>query len=104
MMVGDATLDLLVGLDDTTKPLRSKLLAVPALRERYLSDARQIASKWLDWNTLAPIVARHQALIAADVKADTHKLNTFEEFQSGVTTLETFARTRRAYVLNYKSQ
>ena len=31
-----AELDPLVGLDDTTKPLRSKLLAVPALRERYL--------------------------------------------------------------------
>ena len=31
-----ADLDPLVGLDDTTKPLRSKLLAVPALRQRYL--------------------------------------------------------------------
>ena len=29
-----AELDPLVGLDDPTKPLRSKLLAVPALRER----------------------------------------------------------------------
>jgi hypothetical protein len=29
-------MDLLVGLDDPPKPLGSKLLAVPALRERYL--------------------------------------------------------------------
>ena len=37
MMGGDATLDLLIGLDDASKPLRSKLLAVPALRAKYLA-------------------------------------------------------------------
>ena len=40
---GGADLDPLVGLDDTSKPLRSKLLAVPALRERYLAYVRDIA-------------------------------------------------------------
>ena len=40
-----ADLDPLVGLNDTTKPLRSKLLAVPALRQRYLSYVREIAEK-----------------------------------------------------------
>ena len=36
-------LDPLVGLDDTRKPLRSRLLAVPALRARYLDHVRTIA-------------------------------------------------------------
>ena len=44
--------DSLVGLDDTSKPLRSKLLAVPALRARYLGYVREIADKWLDWRTI----------------------------------------------------
>ncbi|MEO8070246.1 MAG: CotH kinase family protein [Acidobacteriota bacterium] len=104
MMAGTATLDLLIGLDDTTKPLRSKLLAVPALRAKYLMYAQQIATKWLDWKTLGPLVTQYQALIEADVKADTRKLNSNEEFDSGAATLKTFADTRRAVVLNYKVQ
>jgi len=99
MRMGGADLDPLVGLDDVTKPLRSKLLAVPALRERYMGYVRQIAAKWLDWNTLGPIAQRYQALIAADVKADTRKLNTNESFDTGLATLKTFADTRRALLV-----
>ena len=58
----------------TSKPLRSKLLAVPALRAAYLSYVREIADKWLDWKTLGPLAQKYHALIAADVKADTRKL------------------------------
>ena len=99
MRMGGADLDPLIGLDDVTKPLRSKLLAVPALRERYMGYVHQIATKWLDWNTLGPNVQRYQALIGEDVKTDTRKLNTYEDFQSGVGTLKTFADTRRAMLL-----
>jgi hypothetical protein len=96
-------LDPLVGLSDTTKPLRSKLLAVPALRARYLGYVREIADKWLDWRTLEPLVRRYQAVIADEVKADTRKLYTFEAFQSGVAgndqSLKSFADRRRAFLL-----
>jgi hypothetical protein len=74
-------LDPLVGLDDTRKPLRSKVLAVPALRARYLANVRTIAGEWLDWKKLGPIVAQYRALIEADVEADTRKLGTFAAFQ-----------------------
>ena len=102
---GTATVELdpLVGLDDTTKPLRSRLLAVPALRTRYLGYVRDIAEKWLDWKTLEPIVRQHQALIASEVKADTKKLYSFEAFEQRVATgedsLKSFADRRRAYLL-----
>src|SRR5207249_2394336 len=49
---GGPDLDPLVGLNDSSKPLRSKLLAVPALRARYMTYVRDIATKWLDWNRL----------------------------------------------------
>ena len=75
-----AELDPLVGLNDTSKPLRSKLLAVPALRAKYLGYVREIADKWLDWRTLEPLVRQYQSVIAADVKADTRKLYPTEEF------------------------
>jgi spore coat protein CotH len=101
MMGGDATLDPLVGLDDASKPLRSKLLAVPALRAKYLAYTRDIATKWLDWATLGPRVARDHDLIAADVHADTRKLDTNDAFDAGVDVLRTFAAARRTAVLNY---
>jgi CotH kinase protein len=104
MMMGGATLDPLIGLNDTTKPLRSKLLAVPALRERYMAYVKQIATKWLDWNTLGPLAQKYQALIAADVKTDTRKLDSYEAFETGLTSLKGFADQRRAYLLGYKAQ
>jgi hypothetical protein len=96
---GSATLDLLTGLDDPSKPLRAKLLAVPSLRARYLEYANQVATKWLDWNTLGPLVTGHQALIAADVETDTRKLDSFEAFRDGAEALKRFADERRAFVL-----
>ena len=97
-----AELDPLVGLTDPSKPLRSKLLAVPALRERYLGYVRDIAEKWMHWPTLEPTVAQLQALVAADIKMDTRKLDSFEAFQTGVTALRSFVERRRAYLLAYK--
>jgi hypothetical protein len=103
MMGGGVDLDPLVGLDDASKPLRSKLLAVPALRERYLSYVREIAQKWLDWRTLEPRVQQYQALIADAVKADTRKLYSFEAFTSDVAgserSLKSFVDRRRAFLL-----
>ena len=101
MRLGNADLDPLIGLDDATKPLRSKLLAVPALRARYLAYVKQIATKWLDWNTLGPIAQRHQALIGDDVRKDTRKLDSNEAFTAGLETLKAFAEKRRALLLAY---
>ena len=97
---GDATLDPLTGINDAAKPLRSKLLAVPAFRARYLAYVKEIAGKWLDWNTLQPIVARSQALIGAEVKADTKRLDDFGAFQGGAADLKRFADARREFLLS----
>jgi spore coat protein CotH len=96
MMGGGPELDPLVGMDDTSKPLRSKLLAVPSLRAKYLNYVQDIATKWLDWNTLGPIAMQAQRLIAADVAKDTRKLDAFEPADAA---LKTFVDKRRAYLL-----
>ena len=101
---GRAQLDPLVALNDPTKPLRSRLLAVPALRAKYLGYVRDIATKWLDWNALMPILKPAHELIAADVKADTRKLYDFAGFQAGIAatnnSLKSFIDGRRAYLLS----
>jgi spore coat protein CotH len=100
MRMGGAELDPLVGLDDATKPLRSKLLAVPALRAKYLQYVKEIATKWLDWNTIGPLADRYQALIRDDVARDTRKLDTIEAFDAGIEVLRDFAARRRAFLLS----
>lgn len=107
--------DPLVALDDSTKPLRSRLLHVPALRENYLRKVRFIAQSCFDWETLGPVAERYRALIDAEVKADTRRLSSYEAFTRSISAgpieaeprgrsrppIETFIRQRREYLLNH---
>lgn len=77
-------MDPLMGLNDASKPLRSKLLAVPALKQRYLSYVRTIAEDWLDWNKLGPIVEDYSKLIGPYVEADTKKFTSYDAFLTAV--------------------
>lgn len=111
---GPFELDPLIGLDDPTKPLRSKLLNVPSLQARYLANVRTIADEWLDENKLGPVIAQHAKLIDEHVKADTRKLSSYAAFVQATTTerqktdqptsehgLLEFAKRRREYLLNF---
>ena len=102
---GTYELDPLIGLDDAGKPLRSRLLAVPALRERYLGYVRDIAERWLDWKKLGPIVERYQSLIAPDIRTDVHRLYDSADFDAvtGDSSIKAFADARRTYLLEYLS-
>lgn len=110
-------LDPLIGLDDPQKPLRSKILAVPSLRKRYLEKVRVIAED-LNWKELGPVVEQYRQLIVKEVKLDTRKLGTYENFLQltasripasstgnqhrgghGAVNLHQFARERRDYLL-----
>jgi hypothetical protein len=106
-------LDPLVGLDDPRMPLRSKVLAVPQYRLRYLQHVRTIAESLLDWKTLGPLIAQYRALIEADLQADTRKLSRFDEFLVATSTdapqgqdaqgasLRGFVEQRRAFLLKH---
>lgn len=89
---------------------------MPALRARYLGYVRDIAENWLVWSKLGPLAQQYQALIAADVKADTHKLYPLEAFTKGATedveaegfrgprrnqSLKSFVEQRRVFLLNH---
>ena len=96
---GGPRLSPLVAIDDPIKPLRSRLLRVPALRERYLGYVRDIATNWLDWTKLEPLVDQYRALIAEEIKADAHGLYGFQGFESGPVSIKRFADERRAFLL-----
>jgi hypothetical protein len=73
-------LDPLVGVDNDRMPLRSRLLAVPKLRERYLHHVDQIVEDSLAWEQLGPVVDNYRDLVDSLVKADTRKLSSYEAF------------------------
>jgi spore coat protein CotH len=97
---GGPTLDPLVAINDPGKPLRSRLLRVPALRERYLGYVRDIAETWLDWSRLEPIVTQYHALIAEEMALDTRKLYGTREFDTGPASIRSFVDRRRAFLLD----
>lgn len=72
-------LDPLTGLDDATKPLRSRLLQVPALRERYIRFVKEIATQ-MRWKALGPVLESRRDLIKPFVERDTRKTYTTESF------------------------
>jgi hypothetical protein len=92
-------LDPLVAVNDPSKPLRSRLLGVPALRARYLSYVRDIAERHLDWAVLGPRARQHQALIADEVRKDTRKLYSTAAFESDLAEVQSFVSRRRAVLL-----
>jgi len=113
--MGGVKLEPLVAANDSSKPLISKLLAVPSFRARYLGYVRDVAEKWLDWTRLGPLAQQYHSLIAEEVKKDTRKLDSTEAFLKGLTedvqeagggfgrggkiSLKRFAEERRAYLL-----
>lgn len=108
---GGVQLDPLVSANNPSNPLISKLLAVPELRARYLALVKDIAEKRLDWSKLEPQIQQYKALIDAEVKADTRKLDSYEAFLSGIdggdkadSSLKNFFEKRRAYLLSYSEK
>ncbi len=107
-------LDPLIGLTDANKPLRSKLLAVPALKAKYLANVKKIAEDSLDWKKLGPVVSQSRKLIEKEVEIDTRKLDSFDAFKRatddaipttggggrGGMNLRAFAEQRQKYLLN----
>jgi hypothetical protein len=95
----------MVAATNANTPLAAKLLAVPALRTRYLGYVRDIAQNQLDWAKLGPIAQRYHDLIDADVKRDTRKLDAYEAFETSLgdapRSLKTFADQRRAFLLGH---
>lgn len=108
--------DPLVGLYDTSKPLRSKLLAVPKYRAKYLANVRTIAEQSLDWSKLGPRVETYAKLLEKEIEADTRKLASYTDFRAatGLTkdpnrapgnrhSLELFATERQKYLLDHSA-
>ena len=112
-------LDPFEGSQDPDKVLLNRLVAVPALRAKYLGFLRDVARDGMDWAKVAPVAQQFHDLIASDVRADTHKLYSTPGFDGGIDrdgadtggqpsggsvpnlSLKSFFEQRRTFLLNY---
>lgn len=107
---GGPTLSPLATQHDASKPIITRVLAVPALRAKYLGYVREIAEKSFDWQTLGPVVKHYRDLIAEDVARDTRKLFSTEQFLAGTSndpvpgSLRSFFDQRREFLLNWSEK
>ena len=85
---GGPTLDPLVGIENERMPLRSRLLAVPQYRTRYLQYIRTLAEKDLTHRNLSPLIAHYRELIGDEVKIDTRKRTPYESFTQATSPLQ----------------
>jgi hypothetical protein len=110
-------LDPFQGASDPDKALLGRLLAVPALKARYVAYMKDITEKWLDWKKIGPLVKDFQSVIAADVEIDTRKMLSTAAFTKSITedgfepgwgptappnfSLKSFVEKRQAYLRAY---
>ncbi len=85
--------------DDPVVPVMNRLMAVPQYRQRYLAHVRTILDSFFTEEGLSAKIDAYRALIENEVKADTKKLYTTQAFTSGLETLKSFVRSRRASIL-----
>jgi hypothetical protein len=77
---GSVDLDPLLDLENDRMPLRNRVLAVPAYREKYLRYLRTIADIDFDVARMVAFIDDNRALIINEIKADTRKLSSFDAF------------------------
>ena len=85
-------------------PLRSKLLAVPELKRKYLANIKSIAANDLSAETFGPLVAQFKDVIEKEIKKDTRKLMSNSAFETATKkgkdgVLSKFAAERAKYLL-----
>ena len=118
---GGPTLDPLVAMEDEGKPLRSRLLKVPALREKYLAHVKELATVELEPQAFAARIQELRELIEGRIAVETRGLSDHAGFLAataapGVTataseggeprmrsrlSLNTFAQKRREFLLQW---
>ncbi|MCC6726912.1 MAG: CotH kinase family protein [Saprospiraceae bacterium] len=81
--------------NDANYALLNKLLAVPAIRQRYLAHLRTIIEDDLQQAEIDSLIDNYFEILDPLVTADTKKIYSYQEFVNGHNTLKTLFQTRR---------
>ncbi len=89
--------------DDARFPLLNKLLAVPAIRQRYLAHYRTILNEVYNPEFLNPLIDGFVAKIDSAVSADPRKTYTHSDFTAAVGAMKQTIAQRSAFLNNHDS-
>lgn len=97
----DASLSPVQGSTGTNRPVLSKLLAVPELRQRYLAHMRTVLEESFHPSVMTPMINRYHQLTAAHIAADTKKSFTMAQYTNSLVALRTFVTNRYRFLTNH---
>lgn len=81
-------------------PLMHRMLAVPAIRQRYLAHVRVILNEYFNPEFIYPVIDRYTKMIDPLVQADPRKFYTYEQFLEATAELKRAVASRRAALIN----
>ncbi|HXJ76843.1 MAG TPA: CotH kinase family protein, partial [Candidatus Dormibacteraeota bacterium] len=100
-MQGDAQLSPVEGATGTNRPLLSRLLSIPELRQRYLAHLRTGLEESFQPAFMIPAINQFVALSADAIAADSVKGYSMATYTNGLNNLKTFVTNRYNYLANY---
>ena len=100
MEMQNATWSPFINANDIRFPLLNRLMAVPAIRQRYLAHLRTIIGDDLDQATANSLIDNYVEMIDPLVATDTKKIYTYAEFQTEKNVLKNFIQQRRDFLLS----
>jgi spore coat protein CotH len=86
--------------NDSGVPIMYRLMQIPEYRQRYLAHVRSILKNYLNEEYLFNKIDAHKELIEYEVKQDSKKLYSNQQFDSGIEELKSFIQDRIENILN----
>ena len=97
----DVSLSPVQGTGNANRPVISRLLAIPELRQRYLAHMRTALEESVNPAVLAPVIEQYRALTLDAILKDTKKNYTMATYTNDVAALKTFIQKRHTFLTNH---
>ncbi|MSU03909.1 MAG: hypothetical protein EXS23_01550 [Pedosphaera sp.] len=89
------------GAAGTNRPLLSKLLPIPELRQRYIAHMRTVLEERFNPTYLTPVINHYHRLTVADIITDPKKNFTMTAYTNALVALRTYVTNRYKFLTNH---